>query len=98
MCDEQAQTIDAPLPIFPSRNQELAPRVRCERPALQALLGVVPAPENGSSFGSTPALERGLPLSERWPPDTFSRQPVDGSEADLGRPGFQSSVYRPPRP
>jgi hypothetical protein len=97
MCDEHAQSIAAPFPLFPSHNGEARAGSKCKG-------------KNSYELGRAPAPEREQPQSNA---DGFDRAPPagpfvlvrdrghalrpEGSEIAATRPGFQDGVFRPPR-
>ena len=96
MCDEQAQSIAAPPPIFPTRHAELTAHNPCARQMLEALSDV----SKDSSLGvhNVDGVERAAPVVVPWPAAPVARRLPPPSRAIApDRPGFQSPVYRPPR-
>lgn len=98
MCDEHAQSIAAPFPIFPSHDGE----ARAGKPCRS---------KGKFELGRAPAPEREQPPSTSWdgvdraPPAEPFRLVRDrghsarpGGELEIpARPGFASGVFRPPR-
>lgn len=97
MCDEHAQSIAAPFPLFPSHNGE----ARADRPCKGKRsfgLGRAPTPERdqpptqADGFDRAPPAERYVIVRDRG----HAVRPVD-SETGAPRPGYEDGIFRPPR-
>jgi hypothetical protein len=96
MCDPQAQTIAAPVPLMPLKNGKLGV-IRCANELLERFGAVPVAPERQPQFK--------LDLGQRVAP-VLSRLVIEAPLAALATamdtdpcpgPGFPYGVYRPPR-
>lgn len=98
MCNDDATSVAAPLIVLPTDNGTLSASPPCHHGSEPGLsLGKAPAPEQGSSGVSAEPL-RALPFGSVWPPLRRSAPlPIAKRRALPAHPGFQSSVYRPPR-
>jgi len=96
MCDEHAQTVEAPLPIYPSKGGEIAAAPNCESDKS----GLDAAPERGPErpLLSAESIDRGLALVTNVPACAKSAR-LALSSTELGRAcaGAGSGVFRPPR-
>jgi len=98
MCDEHAQSIAAPFPLFPAHGGE----ARAHRPCWSKgsfELGRAPAPErdqpqgaSSDGFDRAPPAERFAVVRDRG----HSARPTD-TDRTTPRPGFREGVFRPPR-
>lgn len=97
MCDEHAQSIAAPFPLFPSFNGEVRGVRPCAgRQAHQ--LGQAPTPERDHPRASADTFDR-APPSERFVVVRVRGQLQPPARADGSGPraGIQNNVFRPPR-
>ena len=97
MCDEHAQSMAAPLPLFPSNNGEASTGYPCDGKGGHQL-GRAPAPDHERSKLAPPSIERVLPLTEfALPRDRGQKLPPDEATRLVAQPGFGNDVFRPPR-
>lgn len=97
MCDEQAQTIEAPAPIYPSKSGAISAGTLCkDGPGSE--LGSAPSRDPGRPLITADAIDRGLVTADRIPPCAKSAR-LGLFEAELGRAraGSGDDVFRPPR-
>jgi hypothetical protein len=96
MCDPQAQTIAAPVPLMPLKNGKLG-IVRCASDLIERFGAIPAAPERQPEFK--------LDLGQRVAP-VLSRLVIDAPLAALAAvmntdaypgSGFRYGIYRPPR-
>jgi hypothetical protein len=96
MCDENAQTIDAPAPIYPSKAGAISAVADCETDRTE--LGRVPQPDPNRTQLSAEAIDRALATAAQIPPRIkSSRLRIDLDELGRALPGSGSDVFRPPR-
>ena len=97
MCDEHAQTIEAPLPAFPPKGGEIRATPSCDL-VFAKLSPALPFGERPQVQATADGLERVLPLALILPPLPIGELLPAGSDG-LAAPagGPRSGVYRPPR-
>ncbi len=97
MCDEAAQTIEAPAPIFPAKDRVIQAGKLCGDGA-SSELGSVPPRDPGRPILTAEAIDRGLVGGAKIPPCARSARLTLTVEAAGGeRPGSSQGVFRPPR-
>jgi hypothetical protein len=96
MCNESAQTIDAPAPIYPSKSGQISAVPDCELE--WAKLGSAPAPDPGQPLLTAEAIDRALASGAPIPPCARStRLQLQLDELGQGSAGAGRDVFRPPR-
>ncbi len=97
MCDEHAQSIAAPFPIFPSANGEARSGRPCDgKPSYE--LGRAPGPERDHPQRAADTFDRAPPGAEfRLPRDRGRALPRTFESAPAIGDGFTGDVFRPPR-
>lgn len=96
MCDEHAQTVDAPLPIYPSKGGEISAGPSCERNPMR--LDAAPQPRPDRPLLDAQAIDRALafgasvPMCAKSPRLALATSAVGGPHSGAG-----SDVFRPPR-
>lgn len=97
MCDEDAQTIEAPAPIFPIKDRVVRAGMVCDGVA-DSGLGTAPARDPGRPVLTADAIDRGLGAATKIPPCARSaRLVLIGDPTGSERPGSRLGVFRPPR-
>jgi hypothetical protein len=97
MCDEHAQTIEAPLPIYPSKGGAISAGTVCDN-GPQSQLGSAPNRDPGRPLLSAEAIDRGLVAPDSIPPCAKSaRLRLTSTELGRARAGNVDDVFRPPR-
>jgi len=97
ICDEHAQTIEAPLPLFPPKGGEIKAAPACESGVVE-LLRAAPAPDRQAPSMAVEAVQRFTAFAGLFPQCPRGQKlaaPVAASEP--GKPGFSDSLFRPPR-
>jgi hypothetical protein len=96
MCDENAQTIDAPAPIYPSKAGTISAVSDCQPDRTQ--LGSVPRPDPHRTPLSAEAIDRALASGTKIPPCAKSaRLTLELRELGRALPARGGDVFRPPR-
>jgi hypothetical protein len=96
MCDENAQTVDAPLPIYPSKGGEISAVPSCERDAMR--LDAAPQQRPDRPLLDAQATDRGLALGANVPACAKSARLALSTRAiGQARAGAAADVFRPPR-
>jgi hypothetical protein len=96
MCDEHAQTVDAPLPIYPSKGGEISAGPSCERDPMRFDAAPERSPER--PLLDAQAIDRGLAVGSSIPACAKgARLALSSSELGRARPGAVLGVFRPPR-
>lgn len=96
MCDENAQTIDAPLPLYPSKGGEISAGQSCENDG--SLLGSVPQQDPSRPLLAAENIDRALARGAPIPPCARSSRLRMLSDArGAARSGATRDVFRPPR-
>ena len=94
MCDENAQSIAAPLQLVPSHNGEAR---GCETDKSDGL-GNAPAPAPSQQISAAPVFDRAPPATFAWSfrsrGDRIAAPEVVRAPT---RPGFGAEIFRPPR-
>ena len=95
MCNELAQSIDAPPPALPHNGGTIRAAEDCAPEHFAKAPPGAPDRADGNHFGTTLKL---TPTSSAYvsPQERPPREPVVAAEAS-GRAGFASGIYRPPR-
>jgi hypothetical protein len=97
MCDENGQTIEAPLQLVPAKGGEIRAIPGCD-PSLAKLSPALPGGERSQLQAMGDGFERVLPLASILPPLPAGKLlPVDPSAPVAPVGDFGSGVYRPPR-
>ena len=97
MCDEHAQTIEAPLPVFPPKGGEIRATPSCDL-SFAKLSPALPFGERPQLQAAGDGLERVLPLVLILPPQPVGELlPVGLNAFAVPTGGPISGVYRPPR-
>ena len=97
MCDENAQTIEAPLPLVPAKGGEIRAMPSCEL-GFAKLSPALPFGERMPLQASGDGLDRVLPLTSILPPPPAGDLlPIDPSSSVNPTGDLGSGVYRPPR-
>ena len=98
MCDEHAQSIAAPFPLFPSHDGEARTGRPCKGKGRYEL-GRAPAPEREQPQSAPfDGVERAPPVAEfKVMRDRGRAEPPRDAERAAACPGFCSDVFRPPR-
>jgi hypothetical protein len=96
MCDENGQTIEAPLPLVPAKGGEIRAMPSCELGF--AKLTALPFGERMPLQASGDGLDRVLPWNSIFPPlPSGDLLPIDPSSSVNPTGDLGSGVYRPPR-
>lgn len=98
ICDEHAQSIAAPFPIFASHDGEARAGWPCKG-RTRYELGRAPAPERERP-DSVPydGVERAPPVAQfQLTRDRGRAKPPRDTETSIARAGFGDDVFRPPR-
>lgn len=95
MCNEDAQSIAAPFPMWPTNNGELKAEKRCDSQDFQ--WGKAPPPEREHQRTAAQTVERALPIWYRVTNLRGSKLPAPRAEKQLAPAGFVDSLFRPPR-
>ncbi len=97
MCDENGQTIEAPLPLLPAKGGEIRAIPTCDLAGAK-LSPALPLGERPQLQASAEGLERVLPLLLILPPLPVGELlPVDPNPLAAPPSGASAGVYRPPR-
>jgi hypothetical protein len=97
MCDEHAQTIEAPLPLFPSKGGEIKAAPACDSSVVE-LLRAAPAPDRQAPSMTADAVQRFFAFGGYFPQCPRGQKlAAPASASEPGKPGFTSSLFRPPR-
>jgi hypothetical protein len=96
MCDENAQTIDAPAPIYPSKPGAISAVADCDSDRTQ--LGRLPQQDPHRTQLSAEAIDRALASAALIPPCVKSaRLTIHLGQLGRALSGSGSDVFRPPR-
>ncbi len=96
MCNDDATSVAAPPIVMPSDDGKIS--ACSNRGATDLVLDKAPGPEQSPSSLVSESPLRALPIGVVWPTPQRSRPlPIAKRRLLPARPGFQSSVYRPPR-
>jgi hypothetical protein len=97
MCDENGQTIEAPLPLVPAKGGEIRAIPSCDLSSAKLSAGLPPG-ERPQLQAFAAGLERVLPLVLILPPlPAGELLPVGPSALAAPTGGASDGVYRPPR-
>jgi hypothetical protein len=97
MCDENGQTIEAPLPLVPAEGGEIRAIPSCDLSSPKLSAGLPPG-ERPQLQASAEGLERVLPLALILPPlPAGELLPVGPSALAAPIGDASDGVYRPPR-
>jgi len=97
MCDEHAQTIEAPLPVVPAKGGEIRATTSCDL-SFAKLSPALPLGERPQLQASGEGLERVLSRVLILPPVPVGRLlPVSPEALAAPAGGPLSGIYRPPR-
>src|SRR5829696_3683163 len=97
MCDENGQTIEAPLPLLPAKGGEIRATPSCDL-AIAKLSPALPLGERPQLLATGDGLERVLPLVLVLPPLPVGELlPVGPNPLAAPVSSGSDGVYRPPR-
>ncbi len=96
MCDENAQSIAAPLQLVPSHNGELRAVSGCEKNRAEKL-DSAPAPAPDQQNSAAPTVNRAPPAGFAWSfRSRGDRVVAPEAVRSVTRPGWRGEIFRPP--
>ncbi len=96
MCDESAQTVEAPLPIYPSKDGSISAVADCDSQSSRFDAAPDRAPER--PLLDAQSIDRGLAIVAAIPACAKSaRLELSSHELGSARAGSGLDVFRPPR-